>query len=155
MTDFKKSNSINTTETRDIKDIAKRTGNLYEAVAIMSKRAVQINKDIKEELLSKLAEFATPSESIEEIFENSEQIEVSKFYERLPKGTLIAVQEFIEENIYHRNTKQDKEWDDAELSACDNEPGNGEREAFILAPGTLYENKISKIGKIEVNSSGI
>ena len=106
MTDFKKSNSINTTETRDIKDIAKRTGNLYEAVAIMSKRAVQINNDIKEELLSKLAEFATPSESI---FENSEQIEVSKFYERLPKGTLIAVQEFIEENTYHRNTKIDKE----------------------------------------------
>jgi len=111
MTDFKKSKAANTTETRDIKNMANRTGNLYEAVAIMSKRAVQINKDIKEELLSKLAEFATPSESIEEIFENSEQIEVSKFYERLPKGTLIAVQEFLEENIYHRNAKIDNEED--------------------------------------------
>jgi DNA-directed RNA polymerase subunit K/omega len=111
MTDFKKSKATNSTETRDIKDIAKRTGNLYEAVAIMSKRAIQINKDIKEELLSKLEEFATPSDSIEEIFENSEQIEVSKFYEKLPKGTLIAVQEFLEENIYHRNTKLDNQED--------------------------------------------
>ena len=111
MTDFKKSKATNTTETKNIKEMANRTGNMYEAVAIMSKRAVQINKEIKEELLSKLAEFATPSESIEEIFENSEQIEVSKFYERLPKGTLIAVQEFLEENIYHRNTKADNEED--------------------------------------------
>ena len=111
MTDFKKSKAANTTETRNIKYMAQRTGNMYEAVAIMSKRAVQINKDIKEELLSKLEEFATPSESIEEIFENSEQIEVSKFYERLPKGTLIAVQEFLEENIYHRNAKLNDEED--------------------------------------------
>ena len=111
MTDFKKSKAPNSTETKNIKEMANRTGNMYEAVAIMSKRAVQINKEIKEELLSKLAEFATPSESIEEIFENSEQIEVSKFYERLPKGTLIAVQEFLEKNIYHRNTKTDNEED--------------------------------------------
>ena len=111
MTDFKKSKAPNTTETKNIKEMANRTGNMYEAVAIMSKRAVQINKDIKEELLSNLAAFATPSESIEEIFENSEQIEVSKFYERLPKGTLIAVQEFLEENIYHRNANLDNEED--------------------------------------------
>ena len=109
MTDFKKSKANSTTETRDINELTEKTGNLYEAVAIMSKRAVQINKDIKEELLSKLEEFATPSESIEEIFENTEQIEVSKFYEKLPKGTLIAVQEFLEDNIYHRNTKEDNE----------------------------------------------
>jgi DNA-directed RNA polymerase subunit K/omega len=113
MTDFKKSKANNTTETKNVKDIASKTGNLYEAVAVMSKRAVQINKDIKEELLSKLAEFATPSESIEEIFENSEQIEVSKFYEKLPKGTLIAVQEFLEDNIYHRNAKLDNEEESA------------------------------------------
>ncbi|MEE3037666.1 MAG: DNA-directed RNA polymerase subunit omega [Bacteroidota bacterium] len=109
MTDFKKSKANSTTETRDVNELTEKTGNLYEAVAIMSKRAVQINKDIKEELLSKLEEFATPSESIEEIFENTEQIEVSKFYEKLPKGTLIAVQEFLEDNIYHRNTKEDNE----------------------------------------------
>ena len=84
---------------------------MWSPTAKKSKRAVQINKNLKEELLSKLAEFATPSESIEEIFENSEQIEVSKFYERLPKGTLIAVQEFLEENIYHRNAKLDNEED--------------------------------------------
>ena len=102
MTDFKKSKAANTTETRNIKDMAQRTGNMYEAVAIMSKRAVQINKDIKEELLSKLEEFATPSESIEEIFENSEQIEVSKFYEKLPKPTAIAVEEWLDDKVYHR-----------------------------------------------------
>ncbi len=109
MTDFKKSKAKTTTETRNVNKLTEKTGNLYEAVAIMSKRAVQINKDIKEELLSKLEEFATPSESIEEIFENKEQIEVSKFYEKLPKGTLIAVQEFLEDNIYHRNTKEDND----------------------------------------------
>ncbi len=107
MTDFKKSKAANTTETRNIKDMAQRTGNMYEAVAIMSKRAVQINKDIKEELLSKLAEFATPSESIEEIFENSEQIEVSKFYERLPKPHALAVQEWLEGKIHHRKTSDE------------------------------------------------
>jgi hypothetical protein len=109
MTDFKKSKSSNTTETRDVRDMAERTGNLYESVAIMSKRAVQINKDVKEELLSKLAEFATHSESIEEIFENSEQIEVSKFYERLPKGTLIAVQDFLDKKVYYRDSSVDDE----------------------------------------------
>jgi DNA-directed RNA polymerase subunit K/omega len=109
MTEFKKSKATNTTITRDVKDLASKTGNLYESVAIMSKRAVQINKEIKDELLSKLAEFATHSESIEEIFENSEQIEVSKFYEKLPKGTLIAVQDFLEEKVYFRNTKDENE----------------------------------------------
>lgn len=109
MTDYKKSKANTTTETRNINELTEKTGNLYEALAIMSKRAVQINNDIKEELLSKLQEFATPSESIEEIFENTEQIEVSKFYEKLPKGTLIAVQEFLEDNIYHRNTKEDND----------------------------------------------
>lgn len=107
MTDFKKSKAANTTETRNVKQMAQRTGNMYEAVAIMSKRAVQINKDIKEELLSKLAEFATPSESIEEIFENSEQIEVSKFYEKLPKPHAIAIEQWLQEKIYYRHTDAD------------------------------------------------
>jgi DNA-directed RNA polymerase subunit K/omega len=109
MTEFKKSKASNTTITRDVKNIASKTGNLYESVAIMSKRAVQINKEIKDELLSKLAEFATHSESIEEIFENSEQIEVSKFYEKLPKGTLISIQDFLEEKVYFRNTLEDND----------------------------------------------
>ena len=109
MTDFKKSKANNSTITRDLNVVSNPTGNLYEAVAIMSKRAVQINKDMKEELLSKLDEFATHSESIEEIFENSEQIEVSKFYEKLPKGTLIAIQEWLDEKIYHRDSKLENE----------------------------------------------
>ena len=109
MTEFKKSKASNTTITRDVKNLANKTGNLYESVAIMSKRAVQINKEIKDELLSKLAEFATHSESIEEIFENSEQIEVSKFYEKLPKGTLISIQDFLEEKVYFRNTLEDND----------------------------------------------
>lgn len=109
MTEFKKSKASNTTITRDVKNLASQTGNLYESVAIMSKRAVQINKEVKDELLSKLAEFATHSESIEEIFENSEQIEVSKFYEKLPKGTLISIQDFLDEKVYFRNTKEDND----------------------------------------------
>ena len=109
MTDFKKSKVNNSTVTRDLNVISNPTGNLYEAVAIMSKRAVQINKDMKEELLSKLDEFATHSESIEEIFENSEQIEVSKFYEKLPKGTLIAIQEWLENNVYYREATKEGE----------------------------------------------
>jgi DNA-directed RNA polymerase subunit K/omega len=109
MTEFKKSKASNTTITRNVKHLANKTGNLYESVAILSKRAVQINKEIKDELLSKLAEFATHSESIEEIFENSEQIEVSKFYEKLPKGTLIAIQDFLDEKVYFRNTLDENE----------------------------------------------
>jgi DNA-directed RNA polymerase subunit K/omega len=109
MTDFKKSKANNSTVTRDLNVISNPTGNLYEAVAIMSKRAVQINKDMKDELLSKLDEFATHSESIEEIFENSEQIEVSKFYEKLPKGTLIAIQEWLENNVYYREATKEGE----------------------------------------------
>ena len=109
MTEFKKSKASNTTITRDVKSLASQTGNLNESVAIMSKRAVQINKEIKDELISKLAEFATHSESIEEIFENSEQIEVSKFYEKLPKGTLISIQDFLDEKVYFRNTQEDND----------------------------------------------
>ncbi len=80
------------------------TGNIYEAISIISKRASQINADIKKELLDKLDEFATYNDSLEEIFENKEQIEVSKFYERLPKAHAIAVQEWLDDKIYYRNT---------------------------------------------------
>lgn len=83
------------------------TGNIYEAISIISKRANQINGDIKKELLEKLDEFATYNDSLEEIFENKEQIEVSKFYERLPKPHALAVQEWLEDKIYHRNTKEE------------------------------------------------
>tara|TARA_B100000927_G_scaffold85971_1_gene69222 strand:- start:1071 stop:1400 length:330 start_codon:yes stop_codon:yes gene_type:complete len=108
MTNYKKSNASNTTETRNLDTLSEKTGNIYETVSIISRRAVQLNKEIKEELLMKLEEFATPNESIDEIFENSEQVEVSKFYEKLPKATLISIQEWLEEKIYYRDTQEDK-----------------------------------------------
>ncbi len=80
------------------------TQNIYEAISIISKRASQINNDIKKELLEKLDEFATYNDSLEEIFENKEQIEVSKYYEKLPKPHALAVQEWIDNKIYYRNT---------------------------------------------------
>ena len=107
MTNYKKSNASNTTETRNLDILSEKTGNIYETVSIISRRAVQLNKEIKEELLMKLEEFATPNESIDEIFENSEQVEVSKFYEKLPKATLISIQEWLEEKIYYRDTQED------------------------------------------------
>lgn len=95
--------STNTTITRDLTTFDKNTGNIYESVAIISRRANQISSEIKEELSGKLAEFASTVDNLEEIFENKEQIEVSKHYEKLPKATLIAVEEFMNEKVYHRN----------------------------------------------------
>jgi DNA-directed RNA polymerase subunit K/omega len=83
------------------------TDNIYEAISVVAKRAIQINSEIKKELIEKLDEFATHNDSLEEIFENKEQIEVSKFYEKLPKPHAIAVQEWLEEKIYYRNTKEE------------------------------------------------
>lgn len=88
--------------TRDLNKLAKDTGNVYESVAIISKRARQISAQIKEELTSKLAEFATTVDNLEEIFENREQIEISKFYERMPKSTNVAVDEFLNGELTFR-----------------------------------------------------
>lgn len=101
--DFKKTNAEPSTVTRDIRKFDGPTGNIYEAVAIISKRANQVSSEMKEELSAKLAEFASHSDNLEEIFENREQIEISKFYEKLPKPTLIAVQEYLEDKTYYRN----------------------------------------------------
>ena len=101
--DFKKTNADQSIATRDIRKFDGHTGNIYEAVAIMSKRANQISTEMKEELSGKLQEFSSHSDNLEEIFENREQIEISKFYEKLPKPTLIAIQEFLEDKIYYRN----------------------------------------------------
>ena len=105
--DFKKTNAENSTVTRDIRLFDEPTGNIYEAVAIMAKRSNQISIELKEELQGKLQEFASHSDNLEEIFENREQIEISKFYEKLPKPTLISVQEFIEGKTYFRNPSKD------------------------------------------------
>ncbi|HBR54305.1 MAG TPA: hypothetical protein DEA82_09005 [Flavobacteriaceae bacterium] len=104
MSDIKNSDAPINTITIDKNKIDEPTGNIYEAISIISKRATQINGDIKKELLEKLDEFATYNDSLEEIFENKEQIEVSKFYEKLPKPHALAVQEWLEEKVYYRNT---------------------------------------------------
>ena len=95
--------------TRNMADFAKETGNVYESVAIISKRANQISVKIKEELNSKLAEFATTVDNLEEVFENREQIEISKYYERLPKATNLAVEEFLEGKVFYRMPDEDEE----------------------------------------------
>ena len=101
--DYKKSNAPTNTVTRNMQDIRDKTGNVYESIAIMGKRANQIAVEIKDELKKKLEEFSSSSDNLEEVFENREQIEISRFYERLPKPTLIAAQEFADDEVYYRN----------------------------------------------------
>lgn len=102
--DFKKTNADQSIVTRDIRKFDTPTGNLYEAIAIISKRANQISSEVKEEISGRLQEFNNPvTDNLEEVFENREQIEVSKQYEKLPKPVLIAVQEFLDDNVYYRN----------------------------------------------------
>ena len=107
MKDLKNTKAPISTVTHDRNEFDVKTDNIYEAISIAAKRAIQINSDIKKELLEKLEEFATYSDSLEEVFENKEQIEVSKFYEKLPKPHALAVQEWLEDKIYHRNTEKD------------------------------------------------
>ena len=107
--DIKKTNASQTTKTYDRGEIENKTQNIYEAISIISKRAEQIKGDIKKELIEKLDEFATYNDSLEEVFENKEQIEVSKFYEKLPKPHAIAIQEWLDEKIYHRDSKLENE----------------------------------------------
>ena len=104
--DYKKVKTETTAITRRIRDFDAPTGNIYETVAIVSKRSNQIAVEMKEELNQKLQEFATTQDNLEEIFENREQIEIARFYERLAKPTLIAINEFEEEKIYYRNPQK-------------------------------------------------
>jgi DNA-directed RNA polymerase subunit K/omega len=97
----------NNAETRNLTDLKAKTGNLYESIAIIAKRANQINISVKEELHNKLEEFATHTDSLEEIHENKEQIEISKAYERMPNAALLATQEFIEDKVYYRKSEDD------------------------------------------------
>jgi len=109
MKDYKNTEAAVTTVTFDKTKIEEPTKNIYKAITIIAKRASQINDELKGELVDKLEEFATYNDSLEEIFENKEQIEVSRFYERLPKPTAIAVQEWLDEDIYYRNPEKDNE----------------------------------------------
>ncbi|MEJ2904957.1 DNA-directed RNA polymerase subunit omega [Pedobacter panaciterrae] len=99
----------NTTVTRNVNDLDQKTGNIYESLVIISKRANQISNNMKEELHGKLAEFASSNDNLEEIFENREQIEISKHYERLPKPSLIAIDEFLNDKIYYRNPAKEQQ----------------------------------------------
>ncbi len=99
---YKKSRARHNAETLDLKKLSE-TGNVYEAVMIVAKRSSQISLEMKQELDQKLEEFANYNDNLEEVFENKEQIEISKFYERLPKPTAIALQEFYDNQIYYRN----------------------------------------------------
>jgi DNA-directed RNA polymerase subunit K/omega len=105
--DYKKSKAPVNTVTRNIMDLCRDTNNIYESVAIISKRANQISVQIKEDLSKKLAEFASYNDSLEEVFENREQIEISRYYEKLPKPSLLATQEFIEGKVYWRDPAKD------------------------------------------------
>ncbi|NMC39276.1 MAG: DNA-directed RNA polymerase subunit omega [Bacteroidales bacterium] len=101
--DYRKSAAPVTTVTRNLSTLTRDTGNIYETVIIVSRRANQISVEMKQELNKKLEEFASYTDNLEEVFENREQIEISKFYERLPKPTLIALQELEENKIFYRN----------------------------------------------------
>ncbi|QCX39784.1 DNA-directed RNA polymerase subunit omega [Aureibaculum algae] len=104
--DYKNSEAPITTITYDRSKIEAPTHNIYESISIMAKRANQINEDLKKELIDKLEEFATHNDSLEEVFENKEQIEVSRFYEKLPKPTAMAVEEWLHGGIYYRNPEE-------------------------------------------------
>jgi DNA-directed RNA polymerase subunit K/omega len=98
----------NSTVTRDVRELDKTTDNIYDSIVIISKRANQIASNLKEELHGKLAEFASSNDNLEEVFENREQIEISKHYERMPKPSLIAVDEFLHNKVYYRNPSKEQ-----------------------------------------------
>ncbi len=106
--EYKKVNAPSNTISRDMNSLCENVGNVYETVKIIGKRANQISAEVKSELDKKLVEFSSLNENIEEVFENREQIEISRYYEKLPKPVLIATQEFIEDKIFYRNPIKDK-----------------------------------------------
>ena len=107
--DYKKTNAPSNTITRNMVELCEDTGNVYETVAIIGKRANQIAVEMKNDLSKKLQEFASYNDNLEEVFENREQIEISRYYEKLPKPTLIAAQEYEEGKVYYRNPAKEKE----------------------------------------------
>lgn len=109
MKNYKEIQAPDSTVTRNTDDIRKVSGNIYEAIAVVSKRANQIGLSMKEELNGKLAEFATTTDNLDDVFENREQIEISKFYESLPKPNAMALSEYMEEDVYFRNPSENQE----------------------------------------------
>ena len=113
--DYRKTTAPTSTVTRDMMSLSEDTGNVYETVRIIGKRANQISVEIKRDLEKKLQEFASYNDSLEEIFENREQIEISRYFERLPKPTLISALEYEEHEVYFRNPSKDKDKFDSDL----------------------------------------
>ncbi len=109
--DYKKIKTETTTITRHKEKFYEQTGNIYETVVVLSKRANQIAQDLKQELDKKVSEFASSNDNLEEVFENREQIEIAKYYERLPKPTLLAIHEFMNNQIYIRNPHKESATD--------------------------------------------
>lgn len=109
--DYKKSNAPLNTVTRDLVEMSEQTGNIYETVAIIAKRSNQIAAEMRHDLEKKLQEFASLNDSLEEVSENREQIEISRYYEKLPKPTLIATEEYEEGKLYYRNPTRDRDMD--------------------------------------------
>ena len=109
MIDYKKTKAPNNTITRDMNELTEAVGNVYQTVAIIGKRSNQIASEMKNDLSKKLQEFASYNDNLEEVFENREQIEISRYYEKLPKSTLIATQEYMEDKVYFRNPAKEKE----------------------------------------------
>lgn len=103
----RKVNSANTTVTRDMSRFVEHTGNVYETLAILAKRANQISADVKQELSDKLEEFQTHAENLDEVFENREQIEISRHYEKMPKPSLLSIQEWLDNEIYFRHPEEE------------------------------------------------
>lgn len=106
--DYRKSNAPTNTVTRDMMKLCENTGNVYETVEIIAKRSNQISVEMKQDLEKKLQEFASYNDNLEEVFENREQIEISRYYEKLPKPTLIAAQEYEDDKIYFKNPAKEK-----------------------------------------------
>ncbi|UBM63247.1 DNA-directed RNA polymerase subunit omega [Candidatus Sulfidibacterium hydrothermale] len=109
--DYKKVKTETTAVTRHKEKFYEQTGNIYETVVVLSKRANQIAQELKQELDKKISEFASANDNLEEVFENREQIEIAKYYERLPKPTLLAIHEFLNGEIYIRNPHKEKALD--------------------------------------------
>lgn len=105
--DYKKIKTESNTVTRDLRKFDKNTDNVYQSVVIIAKRANQIGSEMKEELNNKLSEFATSTDNLEEVFENREQIEIARYYEQLPKPSLIAISEYLDDEVYFRVPEKD------------------------------------------------
>tara|TARA_B100000427_G_scaffold248978_1_gene212101 strand:- start:84 stop:539 length:456 start_codon:yes stop_codon:yes gene_type:complete len=150
--DYKKTNAARTTISRNLEELSKSVdGNVYELINVLKKRANQIGVEIKEELIAKLDEFATPSDTLEEVFENQEQTEISRFYERLPKPTLIAIQEMLDDKIYMREQIQEEEEQDIQLEDESLLESNFE-ESEQLDDSASEETNVSESKKVEKES---